>query len=328
MSRQCQLSAPLCLFRHIVVRVDAPQLLDGRLKIRHLVTVDALASAGSVVRAAERLHVTQPVVTRTLRDVETILGVRLYDRGPRGLSPTAFGSAFVEHARAILGQLRVTAEHLAELASADTGRVAVGTHLAGSNLLLPLAIQRLKRDHPKITVVVREANPEALRAELLTGALDMVVGRLTVLDDADRLQQQTLYREPVRLVVREGHPVASTRHALADLLGYPWIVPIAETALRRELEALFLHESLPLPANRVECMSILTTRHLVRNTDSIAVLPELVTRGEPGLAYLPLALPSLGSSVGVTEAAAWPRSSAAEALGGCLRAVAYDLHNP
>ncbi|OHV38475.1 MULTISPECIES: LysR substrate-binding domain-containing protein [Pseudofrankia] len=314
--------------------MERPQLLDGRLKIRHLVLVDAVASTGSVVRAAERLHVTQPVVTRALQEVESILGVLLYDRGPRGLTPTAFGEAFVDHARAVLAQLRSASDHLAELAGADTGTVAVGTYLAGSNLLLPLAIERLKGTRPRITVIVREANPEALTAELLAGTLDLVVGRLTVLDDAKRLRQEALYREPIRLVARAGHPAAAATAAaaagagtvrLGDLMHYPWVVPVAETALRRELEAAFLHEALPLPPDRVECMSILTTRHLLLHTDSIAALPELVIRGEPGLCHLPVALPSLGSSVGVTEPVGRPPTPAARALADCLRAAAVDL---
>ncbi|MDT3440084.1 LysR substrate-binding domain-containing protein [Pseudofrankia sp. BMG5.37] len=365
--------------------MERPQLLDGRLKIRHLVLVDAIASAGSVVRAAERLHVTQPVATRALHEVESILGVRLYDRGPRGLAPTAFGEAFVDHARAVLAQLRSASDHLAELAGADAGTVAVGTYLAGSNLLLPLAIGRLKSERPKVTVIVREANPEALTAELLAGTLDLVVGRLTVLDDAERLRQETLYREPIRLVARTGHPAATRTSQIADLPGsppdrlpdlpdrlpprsaepieeescrqsgrdpgsggdpaadpagtpgaarladlihYPWVVPVAETALRRELEAAFLREALPLPADRVECMSILTTRHLLLHTDSIAALPELVIRDEPGLCHLPVALPSLGSSVGVTEPAGRPPTPAARALADCLRAAAADLRAP
>ncbi|WP_084010494.1 LysR substrate-binding domain-containing protein [Pseudofrankia sp. DC12] len=305
--------------------MDRPQLLDGRLKIRHLVYLDAIASAGSVVRAAERLHVTQPVVTRALHEVEDILGVRLYDRGPRGLTPTAFGAAFLDHARAVLAQLRSASDHLADLAGADTGTVTVGTYLAGSNLLLPLAIEGLKADRPRITVIVREASPETLAAELLAGTLDLVVGRLT-LGDAARLHQETLYREPIRLVARSGHPACAAGAArLADLVDYPWVVPVAETALRGELEAAFLHESLPLPADRVECMSILTTRHLLLHTDAIAALPELVTRDELGLTHLPVPLPSLGSSVGVTIPVGRQHTPAALALADCLRAVAADL---
>lgn len=302
-----------------------PQLLDGRMKIRHLVLIDALASATSIAQAAERLHVTQPVVTRALQELESVLGVSLFERSARGVTPTIFGEAFTDHARAILAHLRVTADHIAELADAGTGTVVVGTHLAGSNLLLPLAIERLKRERPRVTVIVHEANPEALSAELLAGGLDLIVGRLTTLDDAQRLRQEALYSEPVRLVARAGHPASGADRGLAGLIAYPWVLPVAETALRRELEAAFLREGLPLPADRVECTSILTTRHLLLHSDSIAALPGLITHGEPGLCHLPIHLRSVSSSVGITEAADRAASPATRALADCLRTVAADL---
>ncbi|MFC7585587.1 LysR family transcriptional regulator [Nonomuraea antimicrobica] len=69
-----------------------PKLLDGRLKLRHLVLVDVLSTQGTVIGAARALHVTQPVVTRSLQDLEQVLGVALYDRGPRGLTPPTSAS--------------------------------------------------------------------------------------------------------------------------------------------------------------------------------------------------------------------------------------------
>ena len=306
--------------------MDPPRLLDGRLKIRHLVLIDALASAASIAQASERLHITQPVVTRSLQEIESLLGVALFERSSRGIAPTVFGVAFTDHARAVLAQLRVSAEHLAELADGTAGTVTVGTHLAGSNLLLPLAIGRLKQSKPKVTVVVQEGNPGSLTADLLAGALDLVVGRLTSLDDTARLRQEPLYAEPVRLVARHGHRArAGTATKLADLLGYPWVVPVSETALRRELESAFLREGLPLPADRVECTHILTTRHLLLHSDAIGVLPGLIARGEPGLAPLPVELPFVSSAVGITSAAGRTSSPAACALAHCLRAVATDL---
>jgi DNA-binding transcriptional LysR family regulator len=75
------------------------RLLDGRLKIRHLVLVQTLIQQQSIGATANALHVRQPVVTRRLRELEQILGVRLFERTSRGVTPTEFGAAFVEHAR-------------------------------------------------------------------------------------------------------------------------------------------------------------------------------------------------------------------------------------
>ena len=159
--------------------MDMPKLLDGRLKLRHLLLVDALSRQGSVVGAAAALHITQPVATRSLHDIESILGVSLFDRGPRGITPTIFGEAFTTHARAVIAQLTEAGRHVVELADANRGTVIVGTHLAGSNVLLPGAIARLKVHHPLLTVVVREGTPEQLLTDLEAGRIDLIVGRLT-----------------------------------------------------------------------------------------------------------------------------------------------------
>lgn len=276
-------------------------LLNGRLKLRHLVLVVAIADQGSVLRAAERLRLAQPAVTRSLREVEHILGVELFTRGPRGVSPTLFGDAFVEHARAVLAELRRAGERITGLADGDVGTVTIGMLLAGANVLLPRAIAALKRTRPGITVIVHEATFDAQVPRLMDGEIDMILGRLNPIDDLPGLRQITLYSEPVRLVARADHPArALPQLSLKDLLGYPWVLPLEQTALRHELEQVFRRERLMLPVDRVECTSILTVRTLVQDTNMIAALPELVAKPDSGLAPLPVPLESVRRLVGVT----------------------------
>ncbi|MFI6520710.1 LysR substrate-binding domain-containing protein [Spirillospora sp. NPDC050679] len=279
----------------------AIDLLNGRLKLRHLVLVVAIADQGSVLRAAEHLHLAQPAVTRSLREVEHILGVELFTRGPRGVTPTLFGEAFVEHARAVLAELRRAGERITGLADADVGTVTIGTLLAGSNVLLPRAIATLKRDRPGITVIVQEATFDAQVPRLLDGEIDLILGRLNPIQELRGLRQITLYSEPVRLVARRDHPArACAGLTLADLQDYPWVLPLERTALRHELEQVFRAEGLTLPSNLVECTSILTVRTLVRDTDMIAALPDLVARTDEEIAPLPVALEPVRRQVGVT----------------------------
>ncbi|MDF0513997.1 LysR substrate-binding domain-containing protein [Agromyces sp. H3Y2-19a] len=294
------------------------RLLDGRLKIRHLVLVTTIADEGTLVRAAEALHITQPVVTRGLREAEEILGVPLFERLPRGVTPTEYGRPFIERARSVLAELRVAGEEVRLLQSGQLGTVTVGTHLAGSNLLLPRAIAGLKREHPRLTVVVREGTPDTLQQLLLAGDLDLTVGRLSSSVPV-RLEQERLHQEPIRLVARAGHPVHHRSTALADLVAYPWIFPVAQTALRAELEAVFFHEGLPLPADRVECTSMLTLRNLLVTTDVIAALPMFIAVDDKELRLLPTALSSIRRSVGVTMPKDRAPSAAAAALLAHLR---------
>ncbi|MGY4098812.1 LysR substrate-binding domain-containing protein [Nocardia sp. R16R-3T] len=276
-------------------------MLIERLKLRQIVLAVTIADHGSVIRAAEALHVTQPVVTRGLRDLEGVLGVELFHRGPRGMSPTVFGELFLEHGRAILSHVRQADQHLHELADATTGRVTVGTHLAGANVLLPNAIHALKEKHPGITVVVQEMTPDHMRSALLSGEVDLAVGRITADLAPDGLRQLGLYPEPVRAVARKGHPLFELDDLVFEnLYDYPWIIPLDQTMLRSELELLFVSRGFPLPANRIECTSILTLRNLLASSDAVAALPFLTADSDSAIQILPVELPNFTSTVGLT----------------------------
>ena len=276
--------------------------LDSRVKMRHLVLVIAIADHGTIQRAADQLGVTQPVVTRGLQDVELALGARLFERGRHGVTPTAAGQVFLDHARSIVAQLRSATDHVHALASGDAGTVTVGTHLAGSNRLLPDAVGAFKRAHPLASVVIREGTPDLLAANLLSGSVDVVVGRLAPGARDPRIQTTPLYREPIRVVVSLDHPATQVAHpALAELRDYPWILPVAQTQLRGELEAVFDNAGVPLPVNTIECTSLLTLRSLVVSSKYVGVLPELIARDDSDLALLSTPLEGVSRTVGVSH---------------------------
>ncbi len=303
------------------------KLLDGRLKIRHLTLVTTIADHGTLISASKALHVTQPVITRGLREVEEILGVSLFHRGPRGVTPTIYGSSFITHARTILAQLRQAGGQIDLLIHADVGRVRVGTHLAGSNVLLPHAITSLKAEHPRLTVEVQEATPDLLYNALLAGETDMAVGRLRATPPPG-LHQERLYVEPILLVTRTGHPAHNlSRPRLADLTTFPWILPVEQTALRAELEEAFLHEGAAVPQDIVECTSMPLVRELLVSTDRIAALPSLIAKSDDRLALLDTGLGSISRSVGVTVLAGLPLVPAAGTLLQHLRHAARDLEH-
>lgn len=196
---------------------------------------------------------------------------------------------------------------------------------AGSNLLLPRAIAATKTEHPQLTVVVKEATPDALEADLLAGTIDLTVGRL-VAASPPRLIQERLYLEPIRLVARVDHPVhRRTKPTLREVADYPWVFPVGQTALRTELEELFTHEGIAIPANRIECTSMPTLRHLLTSSDVIAALPLLIAAQDDQLAVIDTPLRSIRQSVGVTRSADRPLSSAASALLEHLRREASGL---
>lgn len=306
--------------------MDPTSLTDGRLKVRHLILSIAVAEHGSIVRAAQHLHVTQPVVTRGLKELEQLLGVELFDRGPKGVAPTVFAVAFLEHARAVLAHLRQASQHVTELSNATTGTVTVATHLAGANLLLPRAIAVLKAGHPRVVVVVREGTPDKLAADLVSGEVDLIVGRQGKLGSDIPVRQFDLYEEPFRIVARRDHPALLMEHPqLAELRGFPWVLPLSQTSLRRELEELFRQQAVALPDERIECTAPLTVRTIVVETDYLAVLPETLALAEPQLAVVPTPLAGVSEKIVATLAGEYSPSPSAALMLECLKEIGAQM---
>ncbi|MFF9559767.1 LysR substrate-binding domain-containing protein [Streptomyces albus] len=167
-------------------------------------------------------------------------------------------------------------------------------------MLLPWAVLALRRERLGVVVTVFEAAAESQWPRLLDGELDLVVGRLAPTGLLG-LRQIPLLSEPVRLVVRAGCPALGCESGgLADLMVYPWALPVPGTALRRELDAALHDAGLGMPREQVECSNGFTVVVLVRYTGMIAVVPDLVAGADRSLARLPLELERARRRVGVT----------------------------
>lgn len=294
-------------------------LLDGRFKVRHLVLALAVAEQGGFTKAAGHLHVTQPVITRGIRELEDLLGVELFDRRSKQALPTQFGRIFLDHARAVLRYLRETGRQAAEASEGVVGTVTVASHLAGSNFLLPRAIILLKTELPRVKVVVRDGTPESLAAELASGEIDLIVGRKGQVRPEFPVQHVDLYEEPFRIAARKGHPALFLSNpALDELLGYPWILPVAQTSLRTELEDLFQRRASGLPADVIECGLPTTVRTILKETDYLAVMPESIATADSGLVILATPLEGVSQRVVATLPSEFTQTKGAQTMLRCL----------
>jgi DNA-binding transcriptional LysR family regulator len=303
-----------------------------KFRLRHVELVAELYDSRSILKAAKRLSLTQPTVTKALQDVESTLGVALFTRSNRGLQPTPYGDIFARHAKIVLAQLRHAAEELENLRAGYSGKVTVGTLLAASASILPEAIALLKKERPGVAISVVVGTYDILVPSLLVGDLDMVLGRMPEQGRSRALVYEEFYGEPICLVVRHGHPLARKRRlALRDLVNEPWLLPLPETTLRRQIERAFLDANAPLPRNIIESVSILTNRVLLRKSECIGVMPYHVALDDVEhqlLSILPVKLKSIESPVGAILRAPGELPPAARALLECLRVAAREVPSP
>jgi len=306
--------------------------ITRKFRLRHVELVAALYDSRSILKAARALSLTQPTLTKALRDIETTLGVELFTRTNRGLEPTPYGEIFARHAKIVLAQLRHAAEEIENLRAGYSGKVTVGTLLAASSSILPDAITLLKKERPGVAISVVVGTYDILVPSLLVGDLDMVLGRMPEQGRSRALVYEDFYREPICLVVRRGHPLLRKRRlALRELVNEAWLLPLPETALRRQIERAFLDANAPLPRNVIESVSILTNRALLRKSDCVGVMPYHVALDDVEqqlLAILPVKLKSIESPVGAIVRAPGNLPPAASALLECLRIAARDVPTP
>jgi DNA-binding transcriptional LysR family regulator len=275
--------------------VSAHWLLRARLKTRQLLLVVVVAEEGNIHRAAQVLSMTQPAASKLLKDLEDSLGVQLFERLPRGMRPTWYGDTLIRHARAALSSLSQANDELQAAKAGQFGQVHVGSITAPGLALLPPTVSAVKQAHPHLHISIQIDPSNVLIDKLNRGALDLVVGRLSVEHDQSDLRYEVVGEEPVSAVVRPGHAL-STRMPLhlADMLDCGWIVPPSGSVLRHRFDLMFQELNLPQPVNRVETSALLFITKMMQQSDMVSIMSADVARYYQAhglLSILPLSLP-------------------------------------
>jgi DNA-binding transcriptional LysR family regulator len=247
--------------------------IRARLKTRQLLLLVALAEEGNIHRAAQVLSMTQPAASKLLKDLEDVLGVPLFDRLPRGMSPTWYGETMIRHARMALASLNQAHDELMALKTGHFGHVGVGAITSPGLSLLPSAVALAKQEHPNLRISLDIETSPVLLDRLEQGKVDIVVGRLFAEHDKGSLAYEPLTEELVSAVTRPGHPLAGVSNlSLRDVHGAGWIVPPAGSVLRHRFDLMFQQEGLPPPINTIETSALLFMTRMLQQSDMVGVL--------------------------------------------------------
>jgi DNA-binding transcriptional LysR family regulator len=256
------------------------------MDFRQLSYFVAVAEERHLGRAAERLHLSQPPLTRHIKALESDLGVRLFIRTPRGMVLTEAGETLLNDARAILGMLRSAADRAQRSGSGQTGRLDVGLYGSATFGVVPQVLSRFKHEHPDVDVTLHYAQTPAQILALRQGRVLIVFERLLP-KEAD-IEVELVAREPLMLAVSERHRLAkqksvdigSLRHETLRIGTAP-----AEAATAVELCRRHGFEPHFAPVASDVIMATL----LASIGSDVALVPWSITHVQfPGVAYLPL----------------------------------------
>ena len=189
------------------------------MHLKELQYVVTLADEGSISRAAERLYMAQSSLSQFLQQYEADLGVALFLRTSKGLTPTAAGTLFIENARSILYHYRLVRNEMYDMEHLQKGRIIFGISSFRGSYMLPPLLKRFYATYPKVRVDIVEANSMALEEKILEGVVDLALVALPL----KKLNHdvKVLRSDEILIVTNKQHPAAACLRK-KDVYPYLW----------------------------------------------------------------------------------------------------------
>jgi len=246
--------------------------MHSRLLRHFLAVVD---NKGMSAAAAE-LHISQPALTKSIHQLEEILGVDLFERLPTGVAPTRFGEILARRARLMDLEYRHAVAEIQAIKGGTGGIVNVGAGPVWAVRILPAIIADFRRQQPKIKIRLRTGVIDTLVPALLGGELDVICASLDFPAHPEFIKEQLVDLQHV-LIARAEHPLAGRRDITAKHLhDYPWIALVNDYVGSSRVNSFFAANGQQPPRVGVEVDSISAALNLLREDDFIFNIPTMM----------------------------------------------------
>jgi LysR family transcriptional regulator, pca operon transcriptional activator len=304
------------------------RFLDQKLKLGLLRVADALDTHGSLLKAGAALGLSQPALSRSLRELEEIVGTRLFARHARGVRPTEAGIVVIRLARRMLAELRRVEEELDAVGEAEGGAIAVGVLPVAAVGMLPGALIRLRESHPRLRVRLQQGRTEELLPLLAARELDLVVGRIYTPAAPDGFLREALWEEPISVLARADHPLlAAPRVTAAMIARYELVLPTVSQRVGLEIDEVLALLGLPRDV-ALRSSSYGFIREMLLASDCISIMPRSMMVGDllrGALKVVPLPVPAPPRPAGIIRAAEPAPAAATLAFIRALQRHAADV---
>lgn len=285
----------------------------------------AIVETGSLRAAAGKIGVSQPAITKSIRQLEEELQVQLLQRNARGAATTRAGKAFLARARVIASELRKVDDDLQAFQGGSEGSVALGMGPQHCALLAPEAMSQFRRLYPRASVRIVEGVSTALLPMVRDETLDFTVGMSPAQPLDSVMRFKPLFRPSLVVAGRQGHPLRAAT-SLRELAEASWLMyyPMGAGAM---LEKVFATAGVSMPRAVVQCESFATALALLAYTDTLGLLmPQMLAepfgRGRLQQIRIRETLPSPLVGMYLRDA---PLTPAAAAMAQAITAVARRL---
>lgn len=291
-------------------------MIESRVRFRHLQTFLEVARQKSVVKAAGLLNVSQPAVTKTIRELEEALGVAVFEREGRGIRITRSGEIFMRHAGQAITALRQGIDSVVN-GNGDAGPpIRIGALPTVSASVMPQAMCLFLAEKTGSSIKIVTGENAVLLEQLRLGELDLVVGRLAEPEKMTGFFFEHLYSERVQFVVRAGHPLTVKGEDVFTRLGeFPVLMPTRGSVIRPFVERFFITHGMATIPTEIETVSDSFGRAFVRQGDAIWIISAGVVADDVAsgaLVALDIETGETSGPVGLTmrtDTAPWPAFS-------------------
>lgn len=251
--------------------------IDDNISFRQLRYFAAAAETGQFSMAARQAHVSQSAITNAVLQLEDCLGVKLFDRLPYGVSLTAEGHEFYQHARHILDSLRDAVREPRFRAHAVRGTIRVAASYTVLGYFLPPLLARFRAHYPDVDIDLHDMPRQEIEAAILDGSFELGVVILSNIAGRERFGHQVLIRSRRQLWTSTAHPLLGKDYpSLADIAAFPYIqitVDESESSTRRYWDAKGLAPGIAFRTGSMEAV-----RGLIAHGFGVTILSDMVYR--------------------------------------------------
>jgi DNA-binding transcriptional LysR family regulator len=277
--------------------------IGRRIKFRDLHIALAVAQSGSMLKAAEALAISQPVVSKVIADLEQALGVRLFDRSRKGVEPTASGRALLNRGRAAFDELNHGVKEIEYLNDPTTGELRIGSSPALSEGIVFAVIDRLSRQYPRVVIQVALGGTLAQLDELRERRIDLGFARMSGPVPPEDMDQEVLFEDPLVVVAGMKNPWARRRKIeLAELVNEPWTWSLPGTMFDSLVVDAFRANGLKPPRATIYADALNMKIKLAMTGRFLTVIPASVLKFSAmhgSIKVLPVELPTTHRPIGI-----------------------------
>jgi DNA-binding transcriptional LysR family regulator len=271
--------------------MDWSDRIGRRIKLRDLHILMAIADTGSMAKAASRLRISHPAVSKAIAEIEGTLGVRLFDRGSQGAELTAHGEVLLRCGINVFDEMQQGLRSLEHLSDPDSGEVRLGCTDIILHSLVPPIVREFSAKYPGVQLDVKLTNPgEHQIQELRERKIDLLITRAT--GRQDDFNSEVLFDEPFVFVVGAQSEFAQKRRiALKDIIKGNWVLPPYDSAPGALVAEVFRANDFSPPKPVVKTIAIQLTVSLIAGGEFVGILPASVaalSAHQAALRVLPL----------------------------------------